>query len=247
MKRHTRSLTCVILIALNFITSVAQASEMGVPSIKPPKTTISDSSFKLKRFDNHLKESDFLSSVSHQQNDWRSVVRSQGGSSKIALKTGEWDRPDSDYTSELWLSYNGDWASVATGGKTLRFSYTFGKSNPGVLCRFRFGASAQSRKAYEGDYALSLIYGETSCTFSVKDKDSSGSLPTPIDEGSTVIIDLHPNNTASITIDDQLILDGQVVDLDQNFISLVAIDTQAKYSKQPKILYLQEFKVSLER
>ena len=61
------------------------------------------------------------------------------------------------------------------------------------------------------------------------------------------MIDLRPNNTASITIDDQLILDDQVVELDENFISLVAVDTDALSANKAKILYLQEFKVSLER
>jgi hypothetical protein len=218
---------------------------MGIPGIKPHK--VEENSFQLKRFSSELKPSDFTSSVSNQQNEWRSVLQSQNGSLKIALKTGDWDRPDSDAASEVWLSYNGDWAAVERNGKTLRFSYTFGKSSPGMLCRFRFGASAQSRKGNEGDYALTLIYDDTSCSFSVNNKDTSGNLPTSISEGSQVGIDLHPDNTASITIDDQLILDDQVVKADENFISLVAIDKAAGRSKQPKILYLQEFKVSLER
>ncbi|WPJ96181.1 hypothetical protein SH580_00510 [Coraliomargarita algicola] len=244
MKRHTPKLACFLLLCLNLIVTSAHASEMSIPGIKPHK--VEENSFQLKRFNSNLEPSDFTSSVSHQQNEWRSVLQNQNGALKIALKTGEWDRPDSDETSKLWLSYNGDWANVATNGRTLRFSYTFGKSTPGVLCRFRFGASARSRKDYEGDYALSLIYGDTSCSFSVDDKDTSGNLPTTIDEGSRVVIDLRPDNTASITIDDMLILDDQTVELDENFISLVAIDT-TKRSKQPKILYLQEFKVSLER
>ncbi|MBT63548.1 MAG: hypothetical protein CML13_10100 [Puniceicoccaceae bacterium] len=246
MKRHTPKLACFILLCFNLITSSAHASEMSIPGIKPVKK-VEKNSFQLKRFSNNLKPSDFTSSVSGQQNDWRSVVQNNNGALKIALKTGDWDRPDSKATSKLWLSYNGDWASVDRNGRTLRFSYTFGKSNPGVLCRFRFGASAQSRQDYQGDYALSLIYGDTSCSFSVDDKDTSGHLPTAIGEGSTVVIDLRPNNTASITIDDQLILDDQVVELDENFISLVAVDTDALSANKAKILYLQEFKVSLER
>ena len=245
MKRNTPKFTCLILLSLHLVTSALHGSEMGIPGIKPPQTA--ENSFQLKRFSSNLKPTDFTSSVSNQQNEWRSIVQSHNGTSKIALKTGDWDRPDSDATSQLWLSYNGDWATVARAGKTLRFSYTFGKSNPGVLCRFRFGASAQSRKAYEGDYALSLVYGETSCSFNVKDKETSGNLPKPITEGSKVIIDLHPDNTASIMINGQLILEDQVVELKENFISLVAIDTDSNHSTQPKILYLQEFKVSLER
>lgn len=245
MKRHTPIFSCFLVSLLCVITPAVYGSEMGVPGIKPHKSE--ENSFKLEVFSSVLKPTDFTSSVSNQQNEWRSIVRNQDGTLKIALKTGEWDRPDSDATSKLWLTYNGDWASVARSGRTLRFSYTFGKSNPGVLCRFRFGTSAQSRKGYEGDYALTLIYDDTSCSFSVDDKDTSGNLPTPISEGSKVVIDLHPDNTASITIDNQLILDDQVVELDENFISLAAIDTTASHSKLPKILYLKDFKVSLER
>jgi hypothetical protein len=235
----------IYLFTALFASAVAcsHASEVGFPKIGEKKSA--QASTSTIAYNGQLKASQFTSSVDGQQNSWRSVLRESRGSVEIGLKTGNWDRPDRQKVDAVWLSHNYNWAEIAKSNKTIRIHYVFGASTDGVTSRLRFGANQANRKQTSGNYALTLTYGEKNCTFSVGSQDSSGELSKAVTEGTEVTINLNPDGTASILIDDSWILDGQVVDLDSNYFTLSAINEEKKNPDAPKLLYLSKFEVTL--
>lgn len=187
----------------------------------------------------------FISPVDGRSNSWRSAVNVNRNRLNIVLKTGRWERPDANELKNLWLSYEQDWAKVDTYGKALRFRYEFDESSLGAASVFRFGASEDSRRSHRGNYSLSLVYGGKSCVFSANGQETGGELPFEITAGTTVVVDLNPDNTVTIKINDMLILNDQPVDFGENFVTIALKDTTNRSVPPPQVLRLRDFVVSL--
>jgi hypothetical protein len=217
-----------------------QASEMSVPSISLPKSTTNIQ--PILRFWGKLETSQFISSVENAPNSWRTVLRQEGNGVRIGLKTGEWDRPDTQAVNTVWLVNKIDWAKIDTRGKDIEYSYTFAQSTEGIESIFKFGATSESATSSEGDCTFSLTYGESGCTFRRGEDSTSGTLPFKITTGTTVRVRIKDNKSADIWIDDQPILADQPVDLRSNFISIIA---KSDSTKTPRILHLSSFNAKL--
>ena len=90
----------------------------------------------------------FTVNVYQAMNSWRALIEKQPNQSlKIELKTGDWGRKGSNNMSNVWVSYDKDWAPLSASGKTITYSYTFGESTIGISSAFRLIANENSRKA----------------------------------------------------------------------------------------------------
>ncbi|MGJ8654397.1 MAG: hypothetical protein ACSHX8_14145 [Opitutaceae bacterium] len=187
----------------------------------------------------------FISPVDGRSNSWRSDVNISRNRLNITLKTGRWERPDANELKDIWLSYEQDWAKVDTYGKALRFRYEFDESSIGAASVFKFGASKDSRRSHRGNYSLSLVYGGKSCVFSANGLETGGELPFEITAGTTVVLDLNPDNTVTIKINDMLILNDQPVDFAENYVTIALKDTTNRSVPPPQVLRLRDFVVSL--
>jgi|GEM_PF-7072399 len=239
MKKH---LPRILLLASLTLALTASASEMGVPGLSALKSikTITPT----VNFPGKLESKQFVSSVDDAQNSWRSVLREEDNGIRIGLKVGEWPRPDAETVDTVWLANSIDWAKVNTRGRDLEFTYTFDDSTAGVQAIFKFGATVDSVKSAAGDCSFTLTFGENGCTFRRGADATSGELPFKIKTGTTVRIRIKGNKSADIWIDDQPILADQAVDLDTNFISILArTDTPSL----PHILQLSSLEAKLVR
>lgn len=234
-------LAAFVITAAATVTLTSPASEVGITDLFRNKA---EALVPFKECA-PLREAKFTSPVDGESNAWRRAVTKIGSRLSIALKSGRWERPDANELNNIWLSYNQDWSQVDTNGKSLRFTYEFDDSSRGAGCVFRFGASQDSRESHSGNYALTLVYGEKSCVFSVNGQKTAGELPFAIGVGAKVTVDLYPNNTAAITINDIMVLSDQQVDVDENYVTLALVDTTNQKVAPPRVLNLRNFEVSL--
>lgn len=198
----------------------------------------------VKNFDGRLEADVFASSVDGQENSWRSVVEQEGDAVSIALRIGEWERPDPAEVSQVWTSYDLDFNLVQLDNKSLNFSYTFGKSTSSTRLIFKFGATKSSRLSAKGDYALELVYGGTECTFTVDDYRTSGDLPFEVTEGTTVNIIIKNKSAVDVFIDDIPILADQAFDAKENFVTLFA---QNEKTSTPQLIRLSKLEAETKR
>jgi hypothetical protein len=237
---HSKLIALAITVSASF-TLTSDASEMGISDLFRGKSETLTPFREVAP----LSEFKFTSPVDGKSNSWRSALDKAGSSLGIVMKSGQWERPDANELKDIWLSYDQDWAKVNTSGKSLRFTYEFSESTRGAGAVFRFGASEDSRKSHEGNYSLSLVYGQKSCVFTANGQETAGQLPFVVQAGTVVTIDLLPNNTASITIDDLLVLSNQAIVFDENYVTLALVDTSNKSVSPPRVLRLRNFAVSL--
>ncbi len=219
------------------------ASEMGVPSLNPKKAIQKKAVIDVP-FHGKLDATAFTSSVSGQSNEWRAVLKQEGSAVRVALKTGLWERPDPEQVSQIWLAYPTDFVKVRTGSRDLRFTYTFGGSTNSTRCIFKFGSSKDTMHSPEGGYSLSLVYGGTECTFSVDGQTTSGELPFTVTGGTTVEIRIKDNKYTDVYINDLPVLADQIVELDQNYITIFAINDELT---APHMIHLSSLEVDLAR
>ena len=191
-----------------------------------------------------LDAAGFSSNVDGQSNSWRRALSQTGAGMSVVLKSGRWERPDANEPENIWLSYDQDWSNVDTFGKPLRFHYEFDSSSLGATVSFRFGASENSRTSGSGDYALTLVFGGTSCVFSVNGVKTAGELPFEVGVGTKVTVDLFPDDTVSIMIDDLTVLSGQTVEFDENYVTLVLEKSSGRAVQPPMFLSLSNFKIT---
>jgi hypothetical protein len=239
MKKFLR-VTLLTGALISIFGSSTYASEMTVPGLSLPKAAPEIQ--PAMRFWGKLETSQFESSVEGAQNNWRAVLRQEGSGVRIGLKTGDWDRPDPQPVSSVWLVNNINWAKIDTRGKDIEYSYTFAQSTVGIQAIFKFGATLKSAVSPDGDCSFTLAYGEDGCTFRRGEASTSGTLPFKITTGTTVRIRIKENKSADIWIDDQPILADQPVDLKSNFVSFIA---KSDSIKTPKILHLSSFQAKL--
>lgn len=164
----------------------------------------------------------FVSSVDNAQNSWRAELNSVGDNVRIRLKLGEWGISGSQAVDTIWIANRINWAEVKKYGRDLEWTYTFGESSIGVKSILKFGASVNSAHLAEGDCSLTLIYGQNDCVFRRGDDSTSGQLPFKITSGTTVRIRIKSEKSVDIWINDQPILANQAVNLESNFISIIA-------------------------
>lgn len=81
--------------------------------------------------------------------------------------------------------------------------------------------------------------------FSANGQETGGQLPFEVSAGTAVIVDLNPDNTVTIKINDMLILNDQPVDFAENFVTIALKDTANKSVPPPQVLRLRDFVVSL--
>ncbi|TVP79015.1 MAG: hypothetical protein EA353_07220 [Puniceicoccaceae bacterium] len=142
----------------------------------------------------------------------------------------------------VWLVNQIDWTKIEKRGQAIEYRYTFGESTPGVQAIFKFGATLQSATSPIGDCSFSLVYGDDVCIFRYGEASTSGRLPFKITADTTVRIRIKPDSTADIWIDDLAILANQAVDLESNFISMIA---KTDSPRIPKILHIASIQANL--
>jgi len=237
----------LVFLLLAFL-GVSMASEQTMIPSLPKVGTQNESLLKSKEVKYDLVPYLMESSVDNQDDAWRGYVAAGNkGELSLQLITGSRrSSPKSKSSSEVWASYDFDWNRLISRGQTVRFTYVFGNSSAGLRSNFRFGATDESRKSISGDYALSLVYADTECTFKIQDQASSGQLPRPIQDGTTVVVEITPAKKVKITIDDNLILDDQYVEMVECYFTISATSENMENPLMTRELNFDRITVDVE-